>query len=44
MSENPVYYNPKYYPWLEPVLDDNGNPFGSAVRPKNGTDLVVIMK
>jgi hypothetical protein len=44
MSENSGYYNPKYYPWLEPVLDDNGNQIGSAIRPKNGTDIVVIMK
>lgn len=38
------YYNPKYYPWLEPVLDDNGNQNGTNVRPQSGSDAIVIMK
>ncbi|MCD7914523.1 MAG: hypothetical protein LUG96_04220 [Tannerellaceae bacterium] len=38
------YYNPKYYPWLEPVLDDNGNQIGTNVRPQSGSDAIVIMK
>jgi len=36
------YYNPKNYPWLEPVLDDAGKQIG--VSPKNGTKIVVITK
>jgi len=38
------YYNPKNYPWLEPVLDNDGKPIGNCVRPKNGTDIFVITK
>lgn len=38
------YYNLKYYPWLEPVLDDDGNQMGNRVQPKCGSDLIVIMK
>ena len=38
------YYNPKFYPWLEPLLDDDGNPISYYVRPKNGTDIIVIKK
>jgi hypothetical protein len=38
------YYNPKYYPWLEPILNDDGNQVGHAVRPKHGTDIVVVIK
>jgi len=38
------YYNPKYYPWLEPVLDDDGNQIGTHVRPQSGSDAIVITK
>ena len=38
------YYNPKNYPFLEQILDDNGNPVGSQVQPKDGSDVVVIIK
>jgi len=38
------YYNPKYYPYLVPVLDMEGRQVGQQVRPKNGTDVVFIMK
>ena len=27
------YYNTKYYPWLIPVLDDDGNQIGNRVMP-----------
>lgn len=36
------YYNTKYYPWLVPVLDDEGNQVG--VMPKDGTSIIVITK
>ena len=36
------YYNTKYYPWLEPVLDNAGKQIG--VSPKKGTKIVVITK
>jgi hypothetical protein len=39
-----AYYNPSYYPWMEPVLDDDGNQIGTLVRPKEGTRLIVVKK
>ena len=36
------YYNPKYYPWLEPVLDDEGKQMG--VKPKDYATIVVITR
>ena len=36
------YYNPKYYPWLEPLLDDFGKPTGKLIP--NPNYVVVITK
>ena len=41
-GEKEFYYNTKYYPFLEPLLDDAGKQRG--VAPKNGTNIVVITK
>ena len=38
------YYNPKYYPFLVPELDNEGRQLGQRVVPKYGTPIVVIMK
>ena len=32
------YYNPEYYPFLVPTLDDNGK------QPEGGTRIIVIKK
>ena len=39
-----TYYNPDYYPFMEPVPDDDGNQICTLVRPKQGTKLIVIKK
>ncbi|GEM_PF-125416 len=44
LEDTEDYYHPNYYPWLEPVLDDNGNPIGNALQPQYGTDAIVITK
>lgn len=31
------YYNPEYYPFLVPTLDDNGKQIGDLVQPEGGT-------
>jgi hypothetical protein len=36
------YYNPKYYPWLEPVINDEGKQVN--VRPINADHFITIMK
>ena len=36
------YYNPKYYPWLLPLFDDDGNQVG--IMPKYGQTLIVLTK
>ena len=38
------YYNPEYYPFLVPTLDDNGKQIGDLVQPENGTRIIVIKK
>lgn len=38
------YYNPANFPFMEPVLDDDGNQIGNSVRPKYGTPLFFIRK
>jgi hypothetical protein len=38
------YYNPKYFHFMEPEVDRDGNQIGSLVRPKDGTRLIVIRK
>jgi hypothetical protein len=43
-NPGPNYYNPKYYPVLEPVLDDEGKQIGEHVQPLNGTDLILVVK
>jgi hypothetical protein len=47
LDENPApnYYNPAYYPFMEPVLvDDEGNQIGEYVRPLNASDVIVVIK
>ena len=39
-----AYYNPQNYPWLEPLLDDNGIQMGTCVRPQYGSDAIVIIR
>ena len=38
------YYNPEYYPFLVPTLDDNGKQIGDLVQPEGGTHIIVIKK
>ena len=38
------YYNPEYYPFLVPTLDDNGKQIGDLVQPEGGTRIIVIKK
>lgn len=38
------YYNPEYYPFLVPALDDNGKQIGDLVHPEDGMRIVVIKK
>lgn len=38
------YYNPEYYPFLVPTLDDNGKQIGDLLQPEGGTRIVVIKK
>jgi hypothetical protein len=40
----PDYYNPNYYPVLEPILDDEGKPMGEHVRPLGALNLIVVVK
>ncbi|MDD2438009.1 MAG: hypothetical protein PHX50_17100 [Massilibacteroides sp.] len=41
-SEN--FYNSDYYPWLEPVLDDNDKQIKNLVQPVNGTSVIALKK
>ena len=36
------YYNPKYYPWMKPVLDDKGNQIGEM--PEGYRNVMVLVK
>ena len=36
------YYNPEYYPFLVPTLDDDGKQIGDLVQPEGGTSIIVI--
>ena len=36
------YYNPKYYPWLKPLLDENGNQIGEV--PEGYRNVMVLIK
>ena len=38
------YYNPEYYPFLVPRLDDDGKQIGDLVQPEGGTRIIVIKK
>lgn len=38
------YYNPEYYPFLVPTLDDDGKQIGDLVQPEDGTRIIVIKK
>ena len=38
------YYNPEYYPFLVPTLDDDGKQIGDLVQPEGGTSIIVIKK
>lgn len=38
------YYNPEYYPFLVPTLDDNGKQIGDLVQPEGGTRIIMIKK
>ena len=38
------YYNPEYYPFLVPTLDDNGKQIGDLVQPEGGMRIIVIKK
>lgn len=38
------YYNPEYYPFLVPTLDDDGKQIGDLVQPEGGTRIIVIKK
>lgn len=38
---NQAYFNPKYYPWLEPVFLGG---IQVGVQPKEGTDIIVLTK
>lgn len=41
-SEN--FYNSDYYPWLEPVLDDNDKQIKNLVQPVDGTSVIALKK
>ncbi|MDR1623778.1 MAG: hypothetical protein LBS04_02250 [Tannerellaceae bacterium] len=42
-KSDPDYYNPAFYPVLEPVLDDEGKQIGEHVRPL-AEGLIVVVK
>jgi hypothetical protein len=41
VTDSQMYYNPKYFPWLKPYIDDNGRQTGMI---SEGQGLIVLTK